>query len=124
MLVGCGGGDGDSKADADCKVVEPVSEGRTEIDIIARDMDYTETCYQVEPGQLVVDFTNEEEDVAHNVHITGENVNEATKVFKGVESETLELDLPNPGTYDFKCDPHPQMKGEIRVVKPSSLPGG
>lgn len=121
LLVACGGGsDGDSKADSDCKTVSPTSEGRTEIDVVARDMDYVDTCYEVEPGEVVVNFTSDDGDVAHNFHITGNGVNEATKVLTD-DSEVLELDLSTAGTYDFVCDPHPNMTGEIRVVKPSGL---
>lgn len=126
LLAACGGGDGGdsgSKSDGDCKVVEPTSEGQTEIEVVARDMDYVDTCYQVEPGQVTVNFTSDDGDVAHNFHLTGNGVNEATKVLTGGKSETLELDLSTPGTYDFVCDPHPNMTGEVRVVKPSSLPG-
>lgn len=122
LLVACGGGsDGDSKADSDCKTVEPTSDGRTEIEVVARDMDYVDTCYQVEPGEVVVNFTSDDGDIAHNFHLTGNGVNEATKVLTGGDSEVLELDLPTAGTYDFVCDPHPEMTGEIRVVEPSGL---
>src|SRR5699024_6844293 len=100
VLVACGGdGDGDSASDDDCKVVSPTSEGRTEIEVIARDMDYVDTCYEVEPGELIVDFTSDDGDIAHNIHITGNGVNEATKVLTN-DSETLELDLSTPGDYD------------------------
>lgn len=123
MLVACGGGgDGDdTSSDDDCKVVSPESDGGTVIEIVARDMDYVDTCYEVEPGELTVNFTSDDGDTAHNVHITGNGVNEATKVLTN-DSETLELDL-GAGNYDFVCDPHPEMTGEIRVAEASSLPG-
>lgn len=123
VLVACGGGDGDDSAsDDDCMVVSPTSEGRTEIEVVARDMVYVDTCYEVEPGEVIVNFTSDDGDVGHNFHISGNGVNEATDVLVE-DSETLELDLSTTGTYGFVCDPHPEMTGEVRVAEASSLPG-
>lgn len=66
-------------------------------------------------------FSNNDKDVAHNIAIyTGEDTAKAKEIFKGElvtgpKKITYEFPAPEPGTYYFHCDVHPNMKGEVIV---------
>lgn len=119
LLAGCSSGDGDA-AEGDCTVVAPSSPGVTELTVVAKGNAFQTTCYEVQPGAVTVTFTNEDTSNAHNFHLSGNGVNEATSLFKGKRSEVLELQLTTVGSYGFICDPHPYMKGRIVVAEPAS----
>jgi plastocyanin len=110
LLVACGGNDVDTD---DCQVVAPVSPGRTEVTVTAKSMAFDVECLQVEPGTLVVTFVNEDSGVPHNFHVKDEG---STDLTNGPDEQVLTLELPDAGTYDFVCDPHPNMKGAIVVA--------
>ena len=109
-LVACGGSDVDTST---CRVVAPTSDGRTEVTVTAKNMAFDVECLQVEAGTLVVTFVNDDEGVPHDFHVLGEG---STDLTKGPDEQVLTLELPDPGTYDFVCDPHPNMKGAIVVT--------
>lgn len=115
VLSGCSGDSEVSKDD--CTIVDPTSPGVTEMTIVAEDMAFSESCVQVQPGTLTITFENEDGKVAHNLRVKGNGVNESTELESGPFTEDLTLELPNPGDYPFKCDPHPNMKGVIVVAK-------
>ncbi|MEJ5945947.1 hypothetical protein WDZ17_11665 [Pseudokineococcus basanitobsidens] len=50
----------------------------------------------------------------HNVHLTGEGVEETTTVPEVVMT-TWEVTL-EPGDYTYRCDPHPNMVGNFTVT--------
>ena len=50
----------------------------------------------------------------HNFHLTGEGVDAATDV-GGTGKTSFEVTF-EPGQYRFVCDPHPSMRGDLRVV--------
>jgi plastocyanin len=84
-------------------------------------MAFDEGCFQIEPGPVEFTFVNDDDGVSHNLHVSGQGVNEATPLERGKTTQVLELELTEPGTYDFKCDPHPEtMKGQIVVADASS----
>lgn len=97
----------------DCRVVVPSAPGRTEVTVTAKNMAFDVECLQVEPGTLVVTFVNEDKGVPHNFNLKGEG---ATDLTTGPDEQVLTLDLPEPGTYGFVCDPHPNMTGAVVVA--------
>lgn len=110
LLVGCG----DSKVDtSNCRAVAPTAPGRTELTVTAKNLSFDVECVKVKPGTVVVKFVNEDKEVAHNFHVVDEG---STKLTRGPDEQTLTLKLTEKGTYDFKCDPHPNMKGAIVVA--------
>lgn len=50
----------------------------------------------------------------HNFHLTGGSVDETTSVPE-VGEQTFEVTL-TAGTYEYVCDPHPRMVGELTVT--------
>jgi plastocyanin len=50
----------------------------------------------------------------HNFHLTGPGVDESTSV-SGTGEVTWNVTL-EPGGYSFVCDPHPEMRGDVKVV--------
>jgi len=113
-LSGCGGDDVDT---SDCRVVEPAADGRTEVTVRAKSMAFDTDCLEVQPGTLVVTFANDDKGVPHNFNLKGEG---STDLTTGPDEQVLTVELPDPGTYDFVCDPHPQMKGAIVVAEPAA----
>ena len=112
-LAACGGSD---VATDDCRVVAPTASGRTEVTVTAENMAFDVECLQVEAGTLEVTLVNADEGVPHNFHLKGEG---ATDLTKGPDEQVLVLELTEPGTYPFTCDPHPNMKGAIVVTAPA-----
>lgn len=115
VLSGCGS---DETADReDCTVVAPTSPGVTEMTITAKDMSFSESCVEVQPGTLTIEFVNEDKSVAHNLRVKGNGIDEVTALESGPFTEDLTVELTDPGEYPFKCDPHPNMKGTIVVAE-------
>lgn len=115
LLSGCSSDSEVSKDD--CTIVDPTSPGVTELTIVAKDMAFSESCVQVQPGTLTITFENEDGKVPHNLRVKGDGMNEATGLEAGPFTEDLKLELSNPGDYPFSCDPHANMKGVIVVAK-------
>lgn len=113
--VGCSDDDGAVDL-SKCKSVAPV-DGVTELTITGKNMAFDEECFQIEPGAVEITFVNDDSGVTHNLHVTGPGeVNEATPLERGVVTHVLEVDLVEPGTYKYICDPHPKtMKGNLVV---------
>src|SRR5690606_36205617 len=90
------------------------------VTITGENMAFDEECFRLRPGPAEFTFVNADSGVSHNLHVSGPgDVDEATEVERGEVTQVLEVDLSTPGTYDFKCDPHPQaMKGKIVVAEP------
>lgn len=113
-VAGCG--DDDTADLSKCETVAP-TDGLTEITITGKNMAFDAECFQVEPGPVEFTFVNDDDGVSHNLRVSGPgDVDEATDLERGKVTQTLEVDLSESGTYDFKCDPHPNtMKGKIVV---------
>ncbi|MEO6989612.1 MAG: cupredoxin domain-containing protein [Aquihabitans sp.] len=114
VLSSCGS---EEASTDDCTVVAPSSPGVTEVTISAKDMSFSESCVEVQPGTLTIEFVNEDTSVAHNLRVKGNGIDEATALESGPFTEDLTVELDTPGDYPFKCDPHPNMKGVIVVAK-------
>lgn len=115
VLVACGS---EAVSTDDCKVIDPTEPGITELTITAKDMSFSESCVEVQPGTVAITFVNDDGRVAHNLRVDGGGVNETTALKSGPFTEELSLELDTPGKYPFKCDPHPNMKGVIVVADP------
>ena len=115
VLGGCSNDKEVSKDD--CTVLAPSSSGVTEATISAKDMSFSESCLEVQPGTLHITFVNDDKSVAHNLRVKGNGIDEATGLESGPYTDDLTVELTNPGDYPFTCDPHPNMKGVIVVAK-------
>ena len=90
----------------------------TEVTITSTSLSFDVTEVTV-PAGVPVTFTydNQQDGVPHNLHVTGEGVDEMTDVEEGPVTQTLTVTFPEPGTYGYVCDVHPQqMQGVVTVV--------
>lgn len=62
-----------------------------------------------------VRWTNREKRVSHSVVFLGQGGGESERFFPG---ESWSRSFDRPGTYDYTCEPHPEMKGRIIVESP------
>jgi plastocyanin len=63
-----------------------------------------------EPVTIVID--NRDEGVNHNLHVEGAPEPNRTPLEQGASQRALTVTLP-VGEYEFVCDIHPAMTGEI-----------
>lgn len=120
-LVGCGGDD-ESAATRECITVAPV-DGVTELTVTGKNLAFDVECFEIQPGPVSFTFVNADEGVSHNLHVSGPGgVNQRTDLERGETTQVLELELTEPGRYDFVCDPHATMEGQINVADPAAAP--
>lgn len=115
LLPGCGG---DSEpAATECRTL-PQVDGVTTATIVGKNVKFDVECLQIDPGKLEITFDNQDSGVAHNLHVTGNGVNEKTQLEPGKTTQQLTVALNTPGQYTFACDPHGSMVGKIIVADP------
>lgn len=103
-----------------------------EIDITIRDSQYLKTKWAPPPeGASVVLTIRNEDTVRHGFtstlfhHLLVKTVSEGVQIYgKGIEGLYLEpgktvqlrFRVDRPGNYEFTCDLHPSMKGELLLL--------
>jgi plastocyanin len=93
----------------------PSESMETHFTITAKNIAFTPTkIHAPENQQLEIVFDNEDAGVAHNLHIKTPD-EQKTDVKQGVGKDTLTFTVSKAGTYDYVCDVHPTMKGELKV---------
>ena len=99
---------------------EPHEEEEHAIRIAAKDTAFDKTKLEVPAGEsVIVDFANRDE-IFHNVAVYtpgADATTVGTPVFAGkpiAEGEVeFEMEIPEPGSYVFVCDFHPNMRGDL-----------
>jgi plastocyanin len=89
-----------------------------DVTIISRDMAFDQETLTVAAGSAWRLQLVNEDSVPHNVAIYRDtSATETVFVGKLVSSATTVYDMPalEPGTYFFRCDLHPEMKGTLIV---------
>jgi plastocyanin len=110
VLVGCGNSSSSSPPKA-CAVIHG---GR--YTLVGRNIAWNTTCLSLaKPGTVVFTILNKDEGTAHNLHVSGPGVNVKTDLEPGPNTQTLTVTLPKAGTYNFDCDIHASMEGQLRV---------
>lgn len=107
-LAACGGDGGD----ATC------SPSGTQLSVTARDLSFNAECLAAPAGQpFTIELANEDEGLHHNVSILdgGEALFEG-ETFEGVGRMTYDVEALEAGTYEFRCDVHPNMNGAFIVA--------
>ena len=118
LLAGCGGDD--EPAARECITVAPVN-GVTELTVTGKNLAFDVECFDIQPGPVAFTFVNADEGVSHNLHVSGPGgVNARTELARGETTQVLELELVEPGRYDFVCDPHATMEGQLNVADPAA----
>ncbi len=106
--------------------VEHDSEGATEhgaaspAEISAKDIAFDKSELHLAAGSDVkLTLVNDDVGVPHNLAIyRTEDFKDPVfvgEVFPGQGTRTYEFKAPGPGTYYFRCDVHPNMKGKVTV---------
>ncbi|MBI4259948.1 MAG: cupredoxin domain-containing protein [Actinobacteria bacterium] len=101
---GGGGGGGGGPADASL-VAEAIAFDLSEIALPA-------------DTEVRVRLDNRDAGVPHNFAMYTEQGGEAVfqgEIFNGVAEMTYSFEAPDPGTYYFQCDVHPNMNGTVKV---------
>jgi signal transduction histidine kinase/plastocyanin len=95
--------------------------------VVAKDIKFLSTRLTLSgTGEVRFRFTNRDRD-GHNVAIyrtkdARDPVFVGT-VFTGPDTVSYEFQLPRPGVYFFRCDPHPEDMSGILVVRPGPAGG-
>jgi plastocyanin len=108
VLAACGGDGGD----ATC------SPSGTQLRVTARDLSFDAECLAAPAGQpFTMELDNQDQGLQHNVSIIdGDEVLFEGEIFAGVERRTYDVEALEAGTYEFRCDVHPDMNGAFVVA--------
>lgn len=107
-LAGCGD-DGD-----DGGAAGPAGEAAA-LELAAEGVAFSTATLTAVPGEVVIRFDNRDQGIRHNLHVTGDGVDDMTEISAGPLTQTLTLNL-RPGTYTYNCDVHPQrMRGQLTI---------
>lgn len=66
----------------------------------------------IKPGTRV-EWRNDEKRTSHSILFESEGLPESDRLFPG---DTWGRSFDKPGIYDYRCGPHPEMKGVVEVV--------
>jgi len=109
------GGDSDEPA---AQGAEPGGgrEAGSTLRLTAQGIAFDKRTLTASAGTVSLRFDNQDAGIPHNVHVSGNGVDDKTEVDNGPTTQTLQLRL-EPGAYTYVCDVHPQqMRGELSVT--------
>ncbi|HXH21664.1 MAG TPA: cupredoxin domain-containing protein [Dehalococcoidia bacterium] len=117
--MACGGSSG-SEGGSGAPSTGPASEARTAVQINAAALKFdTKTIVLPAKSDVTVSLRNEDAGVLHNLAIykkaDGTGKVFAGELFNGIETREYRFKTPEPGTYYFRCDAHPEMSGTVKV---------
>ncbi len=115
-VAGCSGDDGEG-GDGGATAGSP-SDPVTEVTVVAEDIRFDLERIVVPAGEEVtITLDNRDQGIGHNIAVSLPDGEAATEVESGPEEQTLRFTVPEPGEYDFVCDPHAStMKGVVEAV--------
>ena len=136
LVIGaCGGDDQESGADettpttdvtkttetteAGTDATAAAGEGKTEFKIVGKNIKFDPDKLTIPVGkEVTIIFDNRDASVPHNIHFkTPTDVkSELTEGKSAGVRDRLKLKVDQAGTYEFLCDVHPTMKGELTVA--------
>jgi plastocyanin len=119
VLAGCGddsGGGGDASGGG--RSVGTKDEPVTEFTIVAENIHWNLDRIVVPAGEEVTaTIDNRDDGIGHNFSVALPDRQAETEVEAGPVEQTLRFTVPQPGEYDFVCDPHAAaMKGVVEAV--------
>jgi len=83
--------------------------------LVARNVAWDTRCLRAKPGTIAFTVRNEDSGVRHNLRVSGNGVNQHTKLENGPTTQTLSVTLGRPGRYSFVCDIHSNMEGTLTI---------
>ena len=87
--------------------------GTETAEVVIEKMQFVPQSLKVKPGTTVT-WVNREKRNNHSVLFEQENMLESDRLFPG---ETYQRTFDKPGTYPYRCGPHPEMLGVIEVAE-------
>jgi plastocyanin len=113
LLAGCGDDDGGGE-----RSVGTADEPVTEFTIVAEDLRFDLDRIVVPAGEEVTaTIDNRDSGIGHNLSVALAGGETKTEVEAGPVQQTLRFTAPEPGEYDFVCDPHvATMEGVVEAV--------
>lgn len=84
-----------------------------EIEVAIENMRFDPPALKVRAGTAVI-WVNREKRTNHSVLFEQENGLESDRLFPG---EIYRRTFERPGTYPYRCGPHPEMRGLIEVTE-------
>ncbi|MGH9151470.1 MAG: cupredoxin domain-containing protein [Acidimicrobiales bacterium] len=116
VLAACGGDSDPPTPAAGGGATTTTSAGGTAaLELRAEDIAFSASSLSADAGEVTIRFANQDEGIRHNLHVTGDGVDDKTGIEPGPVTQRLTLTL-EPGTYAYVCDVHPQqMTGELTV---------
>jgi plastocyanin len=108
----CGSANG-----ADSRSVAPASSDPNAPTIVARDLKFEQSSYAIPAGAAFTLTFDNRDGMPHNVSIAkdagfGQSVFQG-EIFGGPGSKAYAVPALAAGTYFFRCDVHPEMKGTL-----------
>lgn len=86
------------------------------LQLVARAIKFSTSTLTARAGRVTITYDNQDSAPPHNLHVSGNGVDEKTRIQTGPRTQRLTVTL-RPGTYRYVCDVHPsQMKGELTVT--------
>ncbi len=88
---------------------------KTHLTVVAKNVAFNPTTLTAPlNADIEITFDNQDSGVAHNFHLkTPDEVK--TDVKTGPDKETVKVKVSKAGTYDYVCDVHPAMTGNLTV---------
>ena len=95
----------------------PCRPSGTELQVTARNLAFDKDCLAAPANTaFTIRFDNADPGVPHNVSILSANQPRFTgEIVNGPEVVTYRVNALQAGTFDFRCDVHPQMRGTFVV---------
>lgn len=87
--------------------------GAETAEVAIEKMQFVPPVLKIRPGTTVT-WVNREKRTNHSVFFEQENLPESDRLFPG---ETYQRAFDKPGTYPYRCGPHPEMLGVIEVAE-------
>jgi plastocyanin len=118
LAVACGGGG--EEAPPDTSAGAPPS---SNLEITAHNLRFDKGTLVAVPGvRTTLSFHNQDRSVLHNIGIYRDSSTRESifvgETFTGDKTVVYTFDAPAAGAYFFRCDVHPEMKGDFAVRSP------
>ena len=105
-------GDSDESASTTTVGCKDAADGR--VTLVAEDIRWDTDCLRADPGSLTIVVDNQDDGIAHNVHLPDAPGSPATPLEPGPVIQELDVTLTT-GTYQYVCDLHSNMVGTLTV---------
>lgn len=97
-------------------VAEADEDGK--LTVVARDIAFSVSRIELNAGEeITIAHENRDLGIDHNFHVFGDAIDSfRTEIEQGPVEQELVVRIDEPGTYQFVCDVHPTMIGEVVVT--------